>query len=453
MTDREFLHQFRRGIGSAIVELQDNEQRERFKEIVLRCCLKDIGYDIQSEGTKGDYLYQAISTLGCEDEFLARVPDVYLRRLPHGLMVQITDLLTACERNGSNRAFDILRMKHKQLWLRLKTQKTFPTRYCEREQFETLQIAFLYRGGWKSFENAIHNAGAIILKRGEDLCSEYDWFFACAEDRFDEQRVQTYLHTAGETSPRVRAMRDAYEASRALAEERDKKRVQSPITADLLISDIQNSSSDDKPYRVIGKILRFGREASKAELVLLAERIKSEEDPAVLARLLRVYQDVDYPLDPAFLLELARSNHAELREAAVQALGRFREKSIHDLAVSLIEENEADLALTLLQKNWRKADDALIESIVLKSRRVTHAMQMNLLELYLKHRSCSCGKILLHTYRNGECGFCRRWVIDAMAKNKILTDEILRECQYDSYDETRAFADRLLKRRAKANCQ
>ena len=61
MTEKEFLHQLRRGIGSAIVELRQSPDRDKYKELVLRCCLKDIGYDVQIEGTKGYYLYLMIS--------------------------------------------------------------------------------------------------------------------------------------------------------------------------------------------------------------------------------------------------------------------------------------------------------------------------------------------------------------------------------------------------------
>ena len=93
MTDKEFLHQLRRGIGSAIVELKQSDNREKYKEIVYSCCLKDIGYDNQCEGTKGYYLYSAIAALGCEEEFLHSITEVYMKRLPHGLMQQVTDIL------------------------------------------------------------------------------------------------------------------------------------------------------------------------------------------------------------------------------------------------------------------------------------------------------------------------------------------------------------------------
>lgn len=165
MMDKEFLHQLRRGIGSAIDELKQNENRGKYKEIVYRCCLKDIGYDTQSEGSKGYYLYSAISALGCEDEFIQKFAEVYQKRLPHAFMQQLTDILLSYVWDGSAEAMSILRKKYDQLKGRLMKQKDFPTRNCERELFEELMIDFLSFGKWKAFKKCVDDVGAIILAR------------------------------------------------------------------------------------------------------------------------------------------------------------------------------------------------------------------------------------------------------------------------------------------------
>ena len=85
--------------------------------------------------------------------------------------------------------------------------------------------------------------------------------------------------------------------------------------------------------------------------------------------------------------------------------------------------------------------------MVMKSQRVSHALQMYLREIYSKHRSASCVEILIHAYRNGECSYCRSEIVQAMGKNGALPDEILVACQYDSYDETRKYAKRRMKLR------
>lgn len=72
---------------------------------------------------------------------------------------------------------------------------------------------------------------------------------------------------------------------------------------------------------------------------------------------------------------------------------------------------------------------------------------MVLRDICFKHISSTCGEILIHAYRNGECSFCRSDIVTAMSKNGVLTDKILIECQYDSYDKTRKYANRLIRQR------
>ena len=152
-------------------------------------------------------------------------------------------------------------------------------------------------------------------------------------------------------------------------------------------------------------------------------------------------------MNKEYLLDLAHSNNLELREAAIEALARFKDEQIHDLAIEFLEAGDTEFGLTLLKENWKKSDDPLIRKLVLKSQRVPHYMQMDLRDIYSKHRSSSCGEILIHAYRNGECSFCRSEIVTAMGKTGVLADKILLECQYDSYEETRKYANRLIKRR------
>ena len=48
-----FAHNLHRGLGGAIVELKNAEDKSVYHDIVLHCCLRDISYDWQVEGTKG----------------------------------------------------------------------------------------------------------------------------------------------------------------------------------------------------------------------------------------------------------------------------------------------------------------------------------------------------------------------------------------------------------------
>ncbi len=445
MTDKEFLRQLRRGIGSAIIELQQNDNRERYKEIVYRCCLKDIGYDTQVEGTKGYYLYIAISALGCKGEFLEAITKVYMERLPHRLMQQLTDILLSYVRGGSSEAATVLKNKYNQLKERLMKQKSFPCRYCEREQFEELMIATIDIGKWRAFKQCINDAGAIVRTRKDDKCSYYDWFLSREEIQFGKSKAWRYLDFASATSKNVHSFVSEYQ--KVELTRKNYQAVRPPVTLEFLIDEVQQHSLDQSLSGIIGRYMRFAREASKEEFINLAKYIETADNDFIKIQLLRIFRHVDYPLNKNFLIDLAHSNNLELCATATDALGRFKDEQIHDLAIEFLEAGNIEFGLTLLKENWKKSDDPLIRKVVTKSRRVPHYMQMDLRDIYSKHRSSSCGEILIHAYRNGECSFCRSEIVTAMGKNGVLTDKILLECQYDSYEETRQYASRLIKRR------
>ncbi|WOO38009.1 HEAT repeat domain-containing protein [Anaerocolumna sp. AGMB13020] len=445
MTDKEFLHQLRRGIGSAVIELNQNDNREKYKEIVYRCCLKDIGFDTQVEGTKGYYLYTAISALRCEDEFLESIAKAYKERLPHRLMQQLTDILLSYVQDGSSKAAAILKDKYEQLKEKLTKQRIFPYRYCEREQFELLMIVSMSLGKWRAFKQCVEDAGVIIQARKDDQCSYYDWFLDSATNQFGKSKVWEYLNSASSISQNVNVV--VSEFRKVELTRKNHQAILPYVTLEFLIEETQKCLQNQSPYGINGYLIRFAREASRAELIELANRIEAEDNDFVRTQLLRVFRRIDYPLGIEFLINLVQTNNLDLRQAAIEALERFRDKRIHDLAIKILEAGDTASGLTLLKENWEKPDDILIRKVVTKSQRVPHNMQMDLRDIYSKHRSYTCGEVLIHAYRNGECSFCRSEIVTAMGKNGILPDGIILECQFDSYDETRKYANRLVKRR------
>jgi len=448
MTDKEFLHQLRRGIGSAIVELKQSDNREKYKEIVYSCCLKDIGYDNQCEGTKGYYLYSAIVALGCEEEFLHTIKDVYMKRLPYWFMQQLTDILLLYASDGFSKATSILRDKYSQLKERLMKQKGFPYRYCEREQFEVLMTTLIHLEKWKSFKQCVDDAGAIILARKDDRCAYYDWFLGCAETQFGKIKVWKYLNAASTQSEYMRIFVTEYQKTENTGKEYQANL--QPVTLAFLLDEVRKYSPGLGPYGLIGYCMSFVRTAGEEELINLARYIEAEDNDYVKTQLLRVFRKVNYPLKKEYLIDLAHSNNPELREAAIYALVRFKDEQIHDLAVELLESGETEFGLSLLKKNWKKSDDPLIRNVVMKSQRVSHPMQMDLRNIYSNHKLAACEEVLSHAYRNGDCSFCRSKIVHAMGKNGCLSDEILIECQYDSYDMTREYANRMLGNRKDA---
>ena len=62
-------------------------------------------------------------------------------------------------------------------------------------------------------------------------------------------------------------------------------------------------------------------------------------------------------------------NCERLQDIAINSLGRFKDKRVHDLATKLVVEGNLDAGLPLLTENWQKADEKLIRKQVLQTKK------------------------------------------------------------------------------------
>jgi len=106
--------------------------------------------------------------------------------------------------------------------------------------------------------------------------------------------------------------------------------------------------------------------------------------------------------------------------------------------------------LTLLDANYRRTDDQVIADAVRRSRTMPHHVVMGLRDIYLHHRSVKALPVLLRAYTDGDCACCRSQIVQAIVHCRVLPDQILKECQFDSYDDTRKLTRRLIARRGLA---
>ena len=446
MTEKTFLHQLYRGLGSAIIELKENPERSKYQDIVLRCCLKDIGYDVQSEGTKGYYLYTAICALGVKDEFENVIISAFNKRLEHRLFQQLTDILCSYADDGSEKARTALRTKYLCLAEQLARQRTFPHRYCEREQFESLMICEVNTYKWSAFKKCIVDAGHISMMRKDDACNCYDWFLSHCENTFGKERVARYFDMASKKSAEVKAFVAAINELELIREENSRLRVEPEVTLESYITRAKELEKDKYAYaRMRISAMRFSRQSNHNDLENLITIIINERSDEIKANMLCVFKYIDFSADIELLINYAKSNCERLQDIAIDALKRFKDRRVHDFSLKLISSRNLDAGLPLLINNWNKQDEPLISGYILSSRKVSHAMQQNIRDIYTKHRSKSCGGILEHIYRNGECAFCRSGIVEAMRKSSVLQTSILNECLYDSYSEIRKLAKRIKK--------
>lgn len=336
MTGKEFLHKLRRGLGSAIIELQENPDRAKYRDIVLRCCLKNIGYDVQSEGTKGYYLFTAIFALGAKEEFVDILINAFMKRLEHFLFQQLTDILCLYADDGSHKDRNALNEKYIYFTELLPKRRDFPFRYCERQQFEELMICQVDAGKWPSFKKCVHDARMIMSMRKDDACSCYDWFLSHCKNIFGKDRVWQHLETVCESSEGVRKFVNGFRELERIGEKNSRLRIEPEVTLESYITRARELENDQYAYgRMHIAGMRFSRQASQEDLLELAVRIAKEPSDEVRANMLRVFRTIDFPGNCTLLLHYVNSNCERVRDLAIDALQRFKDARVHDLAVSL----------------------------------------------------------------------------------------------------------------------
>ena len=331
---------------------------------------------------------------------------------------------------------------------------------CEREQLEKLMIRKM-DDGFEAFKKCVNDMGEMIIKCGNDDCLWYDWFLTDAEEKFGKE---IYIYIEGSENEKAAAFNRSRKKSEANENEglnfklmnsndlaqiyrfKQRRNKDEKVTIEQLISRASELSIEKEPYpfRISPIARKFARQAKKKELKTLADIALEESSIFMKTALLHTFNFVDFPLDIELLFPYVHSDDEYLREVAAKALSRLKDNRIHALVLQLFNSGQIENALALLESNFEIEDESLIRKYVLCSRRITYGMIVSIYEIYKKNKTSSCGDILLHFYKNAECSHCRCNIVELMIDNEVIPQNILEECQYDSYEETRELARKTL---------
>jgi hypothetical protein len=456
MIEKEFSQALRRGLGSAIIELKNSKNKAAYRDIVLRCCLRDISYDWQVEGTKGHYLYLAICATGERAYFEQAVIEKFLPRCEDRLFWQLTDILACCANDGSTLAKDALHAKYD--YFSAKKGRLVKGRIDEGFQWENVACHLFAIDGFSAFKRYAMDMGQLLKKNPDSQnVLYYDWFITEAQDIFSKKRVNVFLDKMYEKSDAIKALMDTIKSDELSCEQYQENHSEEQVTVEILVQTAREMASVEINH--YGPIMRlrhtFLKNASDADILELAHTVIREKNETVKGLLLRIFLcnmkwNKPFPLGATPLLEYSKSNNETLSKNALGRLEEFKDKRIHDLAVHLLKtKGIKSFALGLLKKNYIKSDDAIIAKTVKKASSIPQYVQSDVVDIYSRHRSADALPALLNVYQKGDCSHCRYNIVKAMHHCKILPDDILSDCLYDSYDDTRKYAKRLIKKKQK----
>ncbi|MCL2859104.1 MAG: hypothetical protein FWF46_00740 [Oscillospiraceae bacterium] len=450
MTEKEFRQALRRGLGNAIIELRSNENRIIYKDIVQYYCLRDISYDSQSEGTKGFYLYSVICALEERKYFEHIIINKFMSHCSDILFLQLSDILFCYANDGSELAKNTFRKKYEYFATKYgKLSRNISKNIDEGFQWNEVAEKLFYIDGFSAFKRYAQDVGENLNKNPNNRKIYYDFLIDRGKEVFGEKRVETYMDKMCEKSNAIKALIDVLNEDKLLREQHDTKIEQEKITVNSLIEIIRkmalvgHSRANILRYRST-----FMRKASETEILELANAVLDEENETVKGLLLDLLWRKPFPLDITPLLQYTQSDNESLVESSIKVLSAFKDNRIHALSITLLQSKGINsFALSLLKNNYKKSDDNMIYSLLKKSAKVSHHVQQCIRDIYTHHRSINVFDTLFYVYQKGECTFCRYGIVEAMNHCNVLSDEILKECLYDSYEDTRKFAKKLIEKR------
>ncbi|MCM1162074.1 MAG: hypothetical protein NC412_12735 [Roseburia sp.] len=441
MNKREFEYAMKRGLGRCVLELQDNEDIERFRDIVLKGCLNNYSYDTQCEGTRSEYMYVLQSYYGDTyfeekiiERFSGKITDVWL-------FDHLANLLYLFADDGSKKAYKAMLCKYNYIYTRLRKNTSRDT----WEQFEWLCVWLVTLEGFERFKKIVSDLADYYERKNETDPYSFDWFWsACKNHYCDESMMKQFI--AENDRKGIRIFEDSlsnfvYERKQGEKQLKEEQKPEIPTPEQL----IEECNSTKKSERMIylRKRLLFGAHATEQQAKELAEVIVHlENDKSLQAGLLRVFYKRAFPLDVGYLIRYAEDEDKVLREAAMEALSIVKDERVREYAYGLVgKERSLEYAIGMLFGNYRKEDDGTILKLLKKQKvcywdGVWHGVFSDALD-WLEANPDAPVEAAYYLYEHTLCSCCREWLVELMMDRGIMTEDIRRECEYDSNDDIR----------------
>ena len=460
------------GLGRCIQTLDAKENIEKYRDIILWGCTHEIFYDAQCEGTKSRYLYKMVKHYPDVSPFIEAVIDCTQQQMTKNswLFMQCCEFLGFFGADGDKRARQALYDIYEELYRILihKRKRTQCGLLPENDNFEQLCIAIVNMDSTKEtcirvYCKIVKDIGTLIRDSSLIDSWSFAWFQSCCEENLGEKCLRDILANQARESDTVRyyveAMQQREKEVGSWDANRRKKFESAKDVYDILAHG--GKVGYDIPILLVRQMTNSGQEQ---ELKALAKYHKREKDVAIRAQLTRLLacEKSAYLLDVNILLADCKSENKLLQEYAFQALSYIRHEQVREYAFELLGNVEDPINIlkkaaqleyfesvfAMLIYNYEKEDATwFVEAVkaipVLRRETINwHSIYMDLRHIFeIRKVDAPPQEILYHMYEHSQCACCREYIVRELGRRKMLTEELLQECLYDSNSDIRDYAE------------
>jgi hypothetical protein len=426
MTPVQFRNAMRKGLGRAIVYLMEHETEPFYDEIAY-CCTHNTAYDPQCEGTRAQYVFEVLRLTGETERFRSQVLEALLAASHWRDAVYLFELAGLMAEHGDEKA-------RQTIYEKLERNDTdSDSSFMGREVIIRLD-------GLEGFLRIAELIGAAVLSDPEHQDhGEASDTLRSAKTLCGEDRAVRAIEEAARTNERIAAYsRKVEEHERSSPYERSYRVRFRDFRYDRVAKEIESR----KGNLSIGILRSWGLRASDEDLARAADDLLAETRHEYLLSYVRIFDGRRFPLDPQRLMDLARSDDRDMSWAALKALWHVDHPGLRDLAMELLEKRICDGVLGLVAHNYSEGDHARIEAVLCENwnEEQVHSVGYDLREVFEENETPDCQRLMLWVYEHTPCALCRHHAVRILLTNEVAPAWMIRECCYDSDEETRALA-------------
>ncbi len=431
MTKKEFKEAMLRGLGRCVRAVQ--QEPEKYRDIVLWACKRNIGFDTQCEGSRSWYVYTMVKAYPNQDPFIRAAIEALKKYHPNGGwdLTHLGELLMYFATDGHEAARIALEEKYQEILSAIHSLKRRPNRlFCERWDLERLGLMLAIDKD--SFLKIAADFGRLYREKKFISDGSFEWFFDTKGGRFKKT-----MERAAQSNEDIRLYMQKELATIAALDEYRKQRA-------------ATAPGEMKGIRLSGW-LKNAADPDTVESYALAYRQQTQPEQRAMA--LKAFVLCPYPDDPTPIIEDTHSPCEDLQDTAWSALENIRHPVVRQFALDNIGqgvrtlENFALLVSNYIPPDGRLLEELLREMIITKDLHGVHGAGMNIFRAFYKGSNIPHPKHLLPLlYEYTPCSCCRRSTLEYMSKHRMLSQEVLEECLFDSDEDIRLFAKRRLRK-------
>ena len=447
MNKKDFKFCMQQGRGLCALTLQNENDLEKYKEIVLWGCLHNLSYDTQCEGVRAEYVYNLTTYFGDEAYFVTPIIKAFTSLPNHkdSLFQHFSVLLSLFAKSGNEDAKQALLQKYEQLYNTLLHKRSFKAYDFERDNFQHFCIILLPSCNEDFTCKMVRDLGRLFKENPHYDADELDWLCFSIETHLGTRSFYRMLKHDSKNCEDIKCFYESYlqiAKKRKENKKRPKHLPQAP-SVEAIKEEVFATGRLSPLARV-----RFYRYADATTRKQLAEVVLKEENLDKKADLLSVFFHHEFPLSHELVVEYANSSHEKLRDVALTVLTNCQSKAVYDYALDLFQKNTSSTTtLEMLLQNYTSS----IKNLLLRalyslevdydSESDWHSIDFKILDLFESGKKLP-KEFLLYVYNTTLCSCCRYRAVKTLAKHRWLTKDIVEECRYDSNDRITKYINR-----------